>query len=268
MAKLGFELVAPVGGFLALAVLVGTVATSGVKRQEFWEPLRITGDEVEAFDTLLGMASSADIVAVVTLHNFRASRIVQGDAPEDQVAYAAVDAVFEEVVRGQAPGASVPLEFTLRFPTGDVPAIVSAQRGALPEEPVLVFLRHKGGPEEGLYRLVNMQGLWTEEEGQLRCPIARPPAAAAVAPHASPAEALQQLHDEKAALARAAEEGLVRPHRELPERVDLPASGGDAHAGDSVDASPEATFAQELADLESLEDLVDFLRLPQDEVAI
>lgn len=163
---------------LCLAMVLGACSGSAppeaadTKDEQFWAPLRITGDEAEGFATLSEMVASAETVARGRLMNLRVSREFRGEAVEDVVTYAAADFKVDEVLAGDGIADTVPLEFLLSASADDAQAQVDAQRGQIPSTDIVVFLRAKRGEgESGLYRVVNSYGLWTPSS---RAPLDTP----------------------------------------------------------------------------------------------
>lgn len=159
---------------LALAVgCGGSTATDSADlahEMSFWGPITMTGFEVEQYSTLAEMASSADIVARGRIADYGFSREIATDPPEASVTYSAMMFSPTEVLRGDSPEL-VPIEFLLGARPEERDAALRAQAQHLPAGEILVFLRHKGGDETGLYRLVNGDGLWTIVDGELFAPV-------------------------------------------------------------------------------------------------
>lgn len=162
----------------ALAALVGCGGAGAVEPthdESFWGPIRISGDEVEGYTTLADMARSADVVAVGQATDFGISRKIATDAPEDVVTYGFILFSPAEVLYGTAPD-PIPIEFIINVHPDDVDATAAEQIRSVPNGDLIVFLREKrGSGEEGLYRLVNSYGLWTELDGDLTAPAAEDP---------------------------------------------------------------------------------------------
>ena len=126
------------------------------------------GEEVESYDTAAEMALASDIVAVGSFQDFRVSRTIQGDAAEDVLIYIGATFVPSNVIAGEPGHDVIVVEFISPSPNTD--ATLSEVNDAADKE-VLVFLRNKGGAEDGLYRLVNSAGLWEESNDQLVAPL-------------------------------------------------------------------------------------------------
>ncbi|MGH2456307.1 MAG: hypothetical protein ACRDHD_08635 [Candidatus Limnocylindria bacterium] len=122
---------------------------------------------------MAAMARGADAVVVGHFTGIRDSRVIQGDAPQDRVGYAAADVLVSELLLGQLPTDNVPLEFLLTAP-GDPVDQVSELGRSLPTGESVLFLREKGGAEASLFRVVNSNGLWT---ATTRAPLDTPLAA-------------------------------------------------------------------------------------------
>lgn len=158
-------------GFLAIALIAGACTTASRPAEptpssspDFWASFRITGDEVEGYQNIRDMGSSADAVVLGRLTSLTPSRAVQGDAPEDVVTYVAAGLEVSRVLAGRFGERSVPLEFFIS--SGEL-TVGELQRleTALPQGDVVVFLRAKRGDgEAGLYRTVNSLGLWAASE--------------------------------------------------------------------------------------------------------
>lgn len=127
----------------------------------FFDTLRTGGDEVEGWTTIGGMKAESDIVGLGRFVSFGLSRTIQGDAPEDVVAYGKALLQLNETISGKAPDGLITVEFILPGNPAKYEATVEELERSLPTGDLLVFLRHKGGREAGLYRLVNSNGLWT-----------------------------------------------------------------------------------------------------------
>lgn len=145
--------------------------------EAFWHALRITGDEVEGYTSLQDMAKHADLVVVGSFSIFGPSRTLQGDAPGDIVGYAAATVRVEELLSGSPPPDPLVVEFLLPTTSMETSTATFLQKvgdlaAQLPKVNVVLFLREKrGAGEEGLFRLVNSFGLWTEVDGTLMSPL-------------------------------------------------------------------------------------------------
>lgn len=105
--------------------------------------------------------------------DFAESRKITTDTPEDVVTYAAATLAIKEVIRGDIADAQLPIEFPLTQPANQVEETIANLATQLPSGDMLLFLRHKGGEESGLYRLVNSTGLWFETEANgITAPLA------------------------------------------------------------------------------------------------
>jgi hypothetical protein len=159
---------------LALVVGCGGSAvadsTAPARDASFWEPITIIGWEVEQYSTLVEMAASADIVARGQIVDYVFSREITTDPPEASVTYSAMMFAPTEVLHGDSPEL-VPIEFLLSARPEDRDVALELQAQNMPNGEILVFLRHKGGAEAGLYRLVNSDGLWTVINGVLVAPV-------------------------------------------------------------------------------------------------
>ncbi len=145
----------------------------------FWGPLGITGDEAEGFGSLAELAKSADSIVTGAFSPFEVSRVIQGDAAEDQVVYASTQLTVEETIAGAAaPGDVFKMEFLLPVAPDSADNVISEINSSLPPEPVVVFLRAKQGTgEEGLFRVVNSLGLWAStDRSAVDTPLAAEPA--------------------------------------------------------------------------------------------
>ncbi|NOK61382.1 MAG: hypothetical protein GFH27_549305n151 [Chloroflexi bacterium AL-W] len=85
--------------------------------------------------------------------DFAESRKITTDTPEDVVTYAAATLAIKEVIRGDIADAQLPIEFPLTQPANQVEETIANLATQLPSGDMLLFLRHKGGEESGLYRL-------------------------------------------------------------------------------------------------------------------
>jgi hypothetical protein len=141
----------------------------------FWSGLHVGGDEVEGYGTLEEMASAADLIVVGTFSDFKLNRIIQGDAPQDQVGMAAAIVSVDRIVKGAVPAALI-VEFVLPIvgSAQEIASYAAELKAVMPQGEVVLLLRDKGGSEAGLYRLVNSLGLWTELNGELAAPLFLP----------------------------------------------------------------------------------------------
>ena len=142
---------------------------------EFWQAFQIGGDEVEGYPTLQAMAEAADGVVIARLTSLGLSRTVQGDAEQDLVGYAGARVTVERTIAGSVPDV---LTLELLIPTTattlteqGLDTFAARFANELPAESVLLFLRDKGGKEEGLYRVVNSLGLWISDPDGVRAPL-------------------------------------------------------------------------------------------------
>lgn len=154
------------GELAALALVIFVAAGCGSSPQQaseeaFWAQVRLGGaDEVEGYATLAEMTSKADLVVLGTFASVQLSRTIQGDAPQDQVAYALVTVDVAEAANGSEAPSTLPLEFLLPDPS-DPSEQVERMSEHLPKGQVVMMLRAKTGDgESGLYRLVNSYGLF------------------------------------------------------------------------------------------------------------
>jgi hypothetical protein len=122
--------------------------------------LRLEGAEVESYGSLTAMKRSADAVVMGRIVSFGVSRTVRGDDPLDIVVYGSAVVDVSRQLSGRALGGSVAVEFLLPYQPAEATKHAAAFNAALPRAQALMFLRHKGGAEAGLYRLVNSAGLW------------------------------------------------------------------------------------------------------------
>ncbi len=130
------------------------------ERTTFWESFQFGGLEVTHAESLRELGAESDAVVTARVTAVRSSRIVQGDAAQDQVAMVCVDLRVETVIAGAAPE-SVCLEFVGGSPGSANALVQRALAVGLPHLPIVVFLHEKrGNGEAGLYRVTNSTGLW------------------------------------------------------------------------------------------------------------
>lgn len=225
--------------------------------EAFWGPMRVQGMEAERYDRLAGMAVAADLVVVGTLANVRVGRIIQGDAAEDVVTLGAADISVEHVVRGVAPNGLVPLEFLVPLAADRAPSAIAAMQSSVPQGRLVMFLRHKGGAEDGLYRLVNSYGLWTSDGETLTAPLTSAGGGASPDfPALSVEESLRQFEEDRAEIERLKAEGIdssdaivhIKPEDSLALVDD-----------DSEEIEEFDGYQSELAGLKTIDDLVGLL---------
>ena len=117
----------------------------------------------------------SDLIIVATFESISLSRVIQGDAPQDVVGYAAATVRVDRVLAGAMPDDLV-IEFLLPTTAESLTAAgLRAQAESLaidlPNDRMVLFLHEKlGAGEAGLYRLVESRGLWVE--GPDRYPVA------------------------------------------------------------------------------------------------
>lgn len=138
----------------------------------FWSPFAVAGDEVEGFASLAEMSQSADLVVTAQVSDISLGRSIQYDTPEDVVNYASVSLDVIDTVEGASPDA-LSVEFLMTaVTTEDAERSVESLKQLLPAEPAIFFLRAKRGEgEQGLFRLVNRNGLLIENNGALVSPL-------------------------------------------------------------------------------------------------
>ena len=165
-------------GLVLVVILAGCTGGSPAPGPvAFWDALRITGaDEAEGWATFGEMTSASDIVVVAEIASFELSRTFQGDAAEDLVGYGKANLKVIETLQDNPPEGLIPVEFLLGGNPKNYGATVEAIGRAVPQGRFLAFLRAKRGEgEEGLYRLVNSNGLWGQVEGTtIGAPMADP----------------------------------------------------------------------------------------------
>jgi hypothetical protein len=151
----------------ALAVTVSLVVAAcgdsdtSAPTDSAYAALRVQGLEVESYGSLREMAGGADMVVIGKFTSFDISRTVRGDAAQDVVVYGKATLVVTRKVVEEPVATELPVEFLLPYGPDEAATKAAEFAADLPKEEVLVFLRHKGGAEAGLYRLVNSLGLWT-----------------------------------------------------------------------------------------------------------
>ncbi|MDG4824013.1 hypothetical protein O7635_19330 [Asanoa sp. WMMD1127] len=155
----------------------GALSNSGDASERFWETFRITGDEVEPYAPMGSMVMSADATVLGRFSGVGKMRTVSAEAG-DSVHYLAVNlSVSRQLAGGRIPS-PVPVEFMISAQQGAGPDdAVKEVSASLPQGEMVVFLRHKGGAEAGLYRVVNSRGLWTAtSRDAIDTPLAEQPA--------------------------------------------------------------------------------------------
>lgn len=225
----------------------------------FWSGLHIHGAEVEDYRSLKEMAEASNIVVLGQLTNFRLSRILETDAPENIVSYAAADVAVSSLVRGK-PSGVLTVEFLLT--ASEPESAVKDLANSLPQTPALMFLRDKGGEESGLYRLVNSSGLWVEEAGRLLAPLAEdygvPPQSTDPLVNAEPVD------DELKARDQARDEGrLLVLSPEDADRIREERAGwtpGSGSKRDPRELDPAYRYSAELSATGTLATLADAIK--------
>lgn len=227
----------------------------------FWNTLRINGSEVNHFKSIAEMTGGSDLVAIGHLTNFRKSREIQDtEALENVVTYTAVDLVIDEVLYGEAPGSTIPVEFLFPYEPHEVSTLVKAQRSRMPKDEVLMFLNHKGGEEEGLYCLAEFRGLViSDKKGKLRTPLAQAPVIYSSAPAPFPAEASQEYEEDRAFVEEGLRNGTI--DKPLPGLV-ASIRGGQQRDIDNDDQEEEVveSLNEELESKKSVEDVATLVR--------
>lgn len=164
---------------LVCGVAAGLLAgCGGDGAVEFWNGLRFDGDEVEQYSTLTEMTEAADAVVVGHYTSFAMGRQILGDERAPQGSVSMLTGMFEvsETLAGSIREPIIPIEFVL-VERGEPVAETGARLSeSFPDGDLVVFLRAKGGNEEGYFRLVNSTGLWTESGfDSLAAPLAGDP---------------------------------------------------------------------------------------------
>ena len=180
------------GAFAVTHAALPTTADVG-----FWSPLRVVGDEVEGYDSVLEMAKGSDLVVVGRLENVRLSHQVQGDAPGDVVSYASADVVIADRVRGSR-GGPIEVEFLLPHHPGRIQAALNQLARYIPRDDVLLMLRSKSLTRDSraVYRLVNSSGVWMgDAQGRPWMPLADEPTTARYATEMEGMIDLQEVSD-------------------------------------------------------------------------
>lgn len=215
----------------------------------FWESLHVHGDEAEGYKTLSEMAESADHVVLGTLTNFRLNRQIQTGSAEYVIQMGAADLQVTRVVRGENPGKVVVLEFLLTGPPEHMATKIRQQAETMPAGPALFFLRHKGGKEAGLYRIVNSRGLWISDGDKLTAPLAGVVGAVArptIARTFSEREIAQEL--------------AARPKhlRQKPRAANNQPESADEESADEPEAE-STPYQEELTGVRTLDDLANLV---------
>lgn len=163
------------GAAIAIAIIGSCAAPSlpaPPNAANFWDALRITGDEAEGYASLTEMSQGADFVVIGKFAPRLSTRTVQGDAAEDKVAYLVTSVEVSRVLAGTLIDPIVPMELLLGhgMPAADEMAKLEE---ALPDGDMVIFVRAKRGKAEGgLYRPVNSYGLWaSSSRGPLDTPL-------------------------------------------------------------------------------------------------
>jgi hypothetical protein len=130
-----------------------------------WSALAIQAEYVEAYDTLAEMGMKADVVVIAQATGVDG---VRRRGPEG-LAGSALAQIRFEVIRAISDwdADSVVVEFD------EVMSLTALEEQVVGFPPAVLVLREKGTKEEaGFYRLVNSQGLWTEQpDGGLFAPL-------------------------------------------------------------------------------------------------
>jgi hypothetical protein len=179
--------------WVAASALAGVslgALSSGSTDSRFWKVMQLQGaNEVEEYPSLKDMKRSSDIVVGAHMLDFRFSRTVQGDAPEDVVTYALAEFVVEDDVLGNAPDV-ISVEFLMPQNTrAEAAAAIAKQAANIPGDDFLLFVRNKS-EGQGRRRLVNMSGLWTRAGDKLIAPLVESPAEDAAATRGRSEEAV------------------------------------------------------------------------------
>lgn len=133
---------------------------TGSQTTDVWEPLRVIGAlEAERYPSIAAMRDSADAVVAGSFVSFD-TRTFHGDAAEDVIVYLVATLRVDEVLAGSLAQPTVPLEFLVPSVVADDAPVLETLAATLPRSQMVLFLRHKGGAEAGLYRVVNSTGLW------------------------------------------------------------------------------------------------------------
>jgi hypothetical protein len=140
--------------------------------EAFWSALRIDGAETEHYDSVGQMAKASDAVFVGRLGEPSRVRVIQGDAPEDQVFMGQLSIALNGDKIDGRPAAII--EFLLPSSSfDDAEHLMEHLVADAPASDVAVFARLKVGEGDGadLYRAVNSNGIWVEDDGKLSAPL-------------------------------------------------------------------------------------------------
>jgi len=147
---------------LLLTAACGIAQETAPERSRFWQAFEFgpAVHEVSRFATLRELFEASDAVVTGRVIGVRVSRVIQGDAAQDQVAMVCVDLEALEVVAGKAPD-PVCVEFLGGSPAAAQALVQVASMSGLPSQPAIAFLHEKQGQgEAGIYRVTNSTGLW------------------------------------------------------------------------------------------------------------
>jgi hypothetical protein len=158
----------------AVAISACLGGQSQADTRAFWNPLTISGNEVEGYESLADMAVAADAVVAGRISSVGQGRVFQGDVPEDRAYYVRLNLGVTQVARGSVAAADiVGIELLLPQVLTDADFVKAVEQleGQLPESSVVVFLRQKDDSDEQVYRPVNSFGLFVAADGGLLMPI-------------------------------------------------------------------------------------------------
>lgn len=144
---------------------------SGDDSDGFWSGLRFQGQETESYSTLREMTEAADAVVIGRFADFGEVRIIQGDAPEDQVSMISGQLEITTHLSGLKYSSPLALEFVVVEQGEPVEETIAGLRDTFPQGDMLVFIREKRDGS-GRYRIVNSTGLIVESDAGLVSPLA------------------------------------------------------------------------------------------------
>jgi hypothetical protein len=163
-------------GMCSLATLFGSCGggTDDTSADQFWNSLVIAGEDAEPFESIDEMAVASDAVVLGRLSGPGRVRVIQGDAPEDQVFVAQLKMTISSAGRGE-PGKAITVEFLLPAASAaDAEHMVADLVATAPVEDMVLYARSLKGVVRGdrMFRPVNSNGVWVERSGTLVAPLA------------------------------------------------------------------------------------------------
>lgn len=139
-----------------------------------WAPLRVSGLEAEAYNTLRQMAQAADLVVLGRFSSASRGETIYGDTSAGNVDFVVGRLQVLRTLQGSSDSANVSVRFLVVEQGEPISETISSTVANFPTGPVVVFLRRltQDRTGDGTYRVVNTFGLWARtDRAELDTPL-------------------------------------------------------------------------------------------------